>query len=64
MTVMLSLASDLPGEQSDMSERDPSCGALERCFEIFAQSAATTEPGESSFNHPAPWQKLKSGCFV
>ena len=47
-------------EQLDGGKVNPGLAAGGLCLEIFGQAAVAVEPGESSLDHPASWQELKS----
>jgi hypothetical protein len=47
-----------------MGDQEPCLGAANGCLPVLRQAAASPEPGECSFDHPAPRQNLETSDGV
>ena len=55
----LSGSCEASGEQPQVCEQDPGCGAGDGGFEVFGQAAAAAEPGKAALNDPGEPRDLE-----
>src|SRR5260221_13626722 len=48
------------GEEAQVGQQDPGCGAVDSRLEVLGEAPTATEPGEGALDHPSSRQELEA----